>query len=336
MKDSILRLLGRIGLAAGVVATGALLSSIVVKAAPAKPVVKVAKPATAVAALNDGASYIGEARCITCHATENKQFTHTQHASAFRLNPKNELQQRSCEACHGPGSLHASDPENKINRTSLVGFTKEWGTPIAQQNSMCLTCHQGGNAMFWGSSAHSQSQLGCADCHNPMAKFSETGLLKKPSINETCYTCHQQQRAEFAKRSHMPLPEGKMSCADCHNPHGSPTKAMLKTDSVNETCYTCHADKRGPFLWEHAPVRENCLSCHNAHGANHDKLLQVARPFMCQQCHGNTNHQSSFYNAGQLVGGGAAPSSRMLARSCQNCHSQIHGSNDPAGARFQR
>jgi DmsE family decaheme c-type cytochrome len=169
-----------------------------------------------------------------------------------------------------------------------------------------------------------------------MAKVSDNGLLKKTSINETCYTCHKQQRAEFAKRSHMPLPEGKITCADCHNPHGSTSKAMLKADSVNELCYTCHAEKRGPFLWEHAPVRESCLNCHNPHGANQDKLLQVARPFLCQQCHGNTNHQSTFYNAGQLVGGGAAVSSRMLGRSCQNCHSQIHGSNDPAGARFQR
>jgi hypothetical protein len=26
----------------------------------------------------------------------------------------------------------------------------------------------------------------------------------------------------------------------------------------------------------------------------------------------------------------------VIGRSCQNCHSQIHGSNHPSGARFQR
>ena len=114
------------------------------------------------------------------------------------------------------------------------------------------------------------------------------------------------------------------------------SKSLLKADTVNELCYQCHADKRGPFLWEHAPVRENCLTCHNAHGTNHDKLLTVARPFQCPQCHGNTNHQPTLYNAGQILGGGAAPNSRALGRSCQNCHSQVHGSNHPAGARFQR
>lgn len=302
----------------------------------------VAKPASHAAPapagpLNGGATYVGEAKCISCHAPENKQFTHTLHANAFRLNPKNELQQRSCEACHGPGSKHVADPDSPTNKGSLIGFTKEWGTPVAQQNAMCLTCHQGGNAMFWSSSVHSQNQLGCSDCHNPMARISATGSLKNPTINETCYTCHQQQRADFAKRSHMPLPEGKLSCVDCHNPHGSTSKQLLKADSVNETCYNCHAEKRGPFLWEHAPVRENCLTCHNAHGSNHDKLLQVARPMLCQQCHGNgAGHQANLYNAGQIIGGGAAPSTRVMGRSCQNCHSQIHGSNHPGGARFQR
>jgi hypothetical protein len=45
------------------------------------------KPGTAV---NGGASYVGEAVCIACHATQDNQFTHTLHANVFRLNPKGE------------------------------------------------------------------------------------------------------------------------------------------------------------------------------------------------------------------------------------------------------
>ena len=290
-----------------------------------------------VPALNGGASYVGEAVCIACHATQNHQFSHTTHANVFRLNPKGEKEKLSCEACHGPGSNHLKDPANPANHSALIGYTKEWGTPVAQQVSMCMSCHKGGERMHWVGSAHATNDLSCSDCHNPMARFSASGLLKKASITQTCLTCHQQQRAEFSKRSHMPVLEGKVSCVDCHNPHGSTTAALLKGDSVNETCYQCHAEKRGPFLWEHAPVRESCLNCHSPHGSNHDKLLNVARPFLCQECHGNSGgHQSDLYNAGQLLGGGANVSSRVLGRSCQNCHSQIHGSNDPSGARFQR
>ncbi|MBI4986396.1 MAG: DmsE family decaheme c-type cytochrome [Rhodocyclales bacterium] len=285
------------------------------------------------------AKYVGEKACVNCHQVENKHFGHTTHAKVFRQNPKNDTEKQVCEACHGPGSLHVPEKDNK-NRDYLIGFTKEWGTPIEAQNGQCLNCHNGGQRLHWPGSTHDSNKIACSDCHNPMARFSASGLLKKPSITETCQTCHQQQRAEFQKRSHMPVPEGKMTCEDCHNPHGSVTRPLLKADSVNEVCYACHAEKRGPLLWEHAPVRENCVNCHHPHGSNHDKLLQAARPHLCQQCHSpSVGHPGTFYNASgtaaaALVGGTAGQ--RVIGRSCQNCHSQIHGSNHPAGARFQR
>ena len=284
------------------------------------------------------AQYVGEKTCLKCHDIEDRHFAHTQHAKAFRLNPRNQSEARVCEACHGPGSLHAERGNHK-NRDYLVGFSRNWGTPVEKQNAVCLSCHQGGERLHWAGSAHETQKLGCSDCHNTMGRFSTTGLLKKPSISETCLTCHGQQRLEFSKRSHMPVPEGKMSCADCHSPHGSPAAPLLKADSVNQVCYACHAETRGPMLWEHAPVRENCSSCHQPHGSNHDKLLVAARPFLCQQCHNSAGHNSTFYRAdqtaaGQLLGGAQSP--RVIGRSCQNCHSQIHGSNHPSGARFQR
>ena len=283
------------------------------------------------------ATYIGEIRCLECHGQENKHFSETMHAKTFRQKPANELQARGCEACHGPGSNHA---RNATDRTALIGFTKQWGSPVATQNGQCMACHDGGNRLHWDGSNHARSKLGCADCHNTMQKASANSLLARQSISDTCSQCHREQRAEFRKRSHMPLPEGKISCADCHNPHGSSTRALLNADTVNDVCYSCHAEKRGPMLWEHAPVRENCVNCHSPHGSNHDKLLVAARPYLCQQCHNlPVGHNSTFYRAGQtaagaLLGGGQSP--RVIGRTCQNCHSQIHGSNHPAGARFQR
>jgi DmsE family decaheme c-type cytochrome len=285
------------------------------------------------------ATYVGEKACIKCHDVEAKHFGHTLHAKVFRLNPKNDVERRVCEACHGPGSLHAQRENNK-NRDYMIGFTREWGTPVEEQNAVCMSCHKGGQRLHWPGSTHDTNRLACSDCHNTMARFSAQGLLRSPSISETCQTCHAQQRAEFRKRSHMPLPEGKMSCNDCHSAHGSPTRPLLKADSVNEVCYACHAEKRGPLLWEHAPVRENCLNCHNSHGSNHDKLLVAARPYLCQQCHTSpAAHAGSFYRGDQSAESarrGGTQSARMIGRSCQNCHSQIHGSNHPSGARFQR
>jgi len=284
------------------------------------------------------ATYVGESKCVTCHADDNKSYSHTTHAKIFRLNPKNERERQGCEACHGPGSRHL---ERAIDKSTIIGFTRGWGTPIETQNGQCLTCHEGAQRTYWASSAHALNQVACSDCHNPMVRLSQTGLMRTALISDTCALCHQQQRAEFQRRSHMPLPEGKMSCADCHNPHGSVTRPLLKADSVNETCTTCHAEKRGPFLWEHAPVRESCVNCHQPHGSNNEFLLVGARPFLCQQCHSPPiGHPGQFYNAGQTAAAatqpGGAQSPRVIGRACQNCHVQIHGSNHPSGARFQR
>ena len=39
---------------------------------------------------------------------------------------------------------------------------------------------------------------------------------------------------------------------------------------------------------------------------------------------------------GILQRGAAAPRAQLAARACLNCHVLIHGSNHPAGAKFQR
>lgn len=288
-------------------------------------------------AAQGAATYIGEARCVECHGQENRHFDGTLHAKVFRLNPRTELERRSCEACHGPGSRHATRGTDK---TLIIGFTKAWGTPIETQNAQCLTCHDGGNRLHWPGSTHMTNKLACADCHNPMRTTSADVATVRQSISETCFQCHPQERADFRKRSHMPVLEGKMTCVDCHNPHGSATRPLLKADSVNEVCYSCHAEKRGPFIWEHAPVRESCLNCHQPHGSNHDKLLVSARPYLCSQCHNApVGHPGQFFRDGQTAAGallGGGQSARVIGRSCQNCHTTIHGSNHPAGARFQR
>ena len=273
----------------------------------------VVNPALAPRAVAQDAAYVGEAKCEACHTDDDAHYTYTLHAKAFRANPKNEREKRGCEACHGPGSRHVAKTAEK---GTIIGFTREWGTPVEVQNAQCLGCHSGGGRLHWPGSAHALNVIACSDCHAPMARFSRDGLLRASTISETCQTCHQQQRAEFRRRSHMPVPEGKMSCVDCHNPHGSVTRPMLKADSVNETCYACHAEKRGPFLWEHAPVRENCANCHLPHG-----------------------HSGQFYRGDQTAAAalqGGTQSARIIGRSCQNCHVSIHGSNHPSGARFQR
>jgi DmsE family decaheme c-type cytochrome len=277
-------------------------------------------------------TYVGQKTCEGCHTQEAGNWAHTIHASVFTLNPRDPIEAKGCEACHGPGSAHVANPADFSN---IISFSHKSRTPVAQQNGQCLSCHQGGQRIFWHGSIHENNNLACSDCHNPMANFASHGLTARTSINETCFSCHKVQRADFNKRSHMPLPEGKISCTDCHNPHGSTTEPLLKADSVNEVCYGCHAEKRGPFLFEHAPVRESCLNCHTPHGSNFESLLTAPRPMLCQQCHAQSGHPAQLMTRGNLAGG-PIPDPRLISTSCQTCHVNIHGSNSPSGSRFER
>ncbi len=278
------------------------------------------------------AQAVGQQVCTACHARESDTFAHTIHALGMNVAFAADPMAPTCEACHGPGSQHAQTPDVP---GSIVSFTHDGGTPVAVQAQTCLGCHAGGPRDHWLGSVHERNELSCSDCHNPMGKFSSEGLMAKQSINETCATCHKDIRQQFNRRSHMPLPEGQMTCADCHNPHGTLNANLLKTDTVNETCYQCHAEKRGPFLFEHAPVRDNCANCHTPHGSNQHALLVAPIPMLCQQCHTHVNHPDDLTTTAGLMTG-ANPDWRVISRGCINCHAQVHGSNSPSGPRFHQ
>jgi DmsE family decaheme c-type cytochrome len=178
-----------------------------------------------------------------------------------------------------------------------------------------------------------------------MEQVSPRAQLQRPNEIDTCGQCHVQRKAQTMRSSHMPLREGKMTCTSCHNPHGTVTPALLKKNSINDTCYSCHAEKRGPFLHPHVPVIENCVNCHDPHGSNHERMLKVAKPRLCQECHTGSGHPVRPYGRetaqlpiGQLPNIVTVPTQLkfVLGRQCANCHVMIHGSNHPAGQLFER
>jgi DmsE family decaheme c-type cytochrome len=290
---------------------------VVAKGEKAKTVVKAEGEAT----------YVGAQVCLGCHAAQAASFGVTLMGKIFR-NPRNAQERANCETCHGPGSLHVKAGGGRgVGGIISFRLDDQSHTPD-EYNAICLTCHEKGRRILWRGSTHETRGLMCTNCHTIMTNVTPKAQLAKLTEMDTCFQCHKNKRAEIWRTSHMPLREGKMTCSNCHNPHGSYSEALLNEATVNDNCYKCHAEKRGPFLWEHAPVRENCLNCHDPHGSNQDFLLKISRPRLCQQCHatlvghpGNPRNPKSIY---------------AINRECQNCHSQHHGSNSPAGSRFIR
>ncbi|MBI4290520.1 MAG: DmsE family decaheme c-type cytochrome [Betaproteobacteria bacterium] len=235
-----------------------------------------------------------------------------------------------CEACHGPGAKHAeSTSKDAINSFKNTSFLSP-----EERNKFCLNCHRGNARTGWHASTHESNNVACSNCHKIHA--DRDPVLATATQADVCYNCHKKQRADFNKPSVHPVRFGRIACNECHSPHGSSAQALLAKPTVNQTCYTCHAEKRGPFLWEHAPAAEDCTLCHTAHGSVYRSLLRKNAPLLCQQCHTVAGHPAVARTGAALPGGTAGASGFLLAGSCMNCHSQVHGSNHPSGVKLMR
>ena len=280
-----------------------------------------------------GASGVGSDPCTVCHAETSKNFQHAFH----------KQQGVECEDCHGNGSLHV---EGGGDVAKIVSFSKR---PAQAANGVCLGCHaRDEKVRHWSGGSHSANHLRCVDCHQihdralratnesrisfdtaTRGAFTagsvspETNVILRPrsATNDACLKCHQTEGAQLSMPYHHPLREGKMSCVDCHDPHGGPAGNNLRTANVNQLCLGCHAQYRGPFAYQHPPVTENCMICHTVHGSPNTNLLQISEPALCLQCHAGHHNGASL----------------PLADRCTNCHGSIHGTDTPTpsgGSRF--
>ncbi len=274
----------------------------------------------------------GADTCLQCHDEDYDYpvmtIFYTKHGNRHdRRSPMAGLQ---CEACHGPGGAHAREPYVGKKRAPIINFGHNAAVSVDKQNGMCLSCHRDNKRMVWETGAHSKQSMLCVDCHTIHAR--QDPVLTAGKQANTCYTCHQQQRAQFERTSVHPVRYGKMKCTECHNVHGTLSNTLLVGNTKNETCYRCHMEKRGPFLWAHAPVQEDCGLCHEHHGSMHAPLLKKRSPLLCQQCHSQSGHPSNMFGPDGIEN----RNHLLLAKSCLNCHSQVHGSNHPSGVKLMR
>ena len=168
----------------------------------------------------------------------------------------------------------------------------------ATQQEACFSCHKSERAQTHRISTHplAAGLMGCSDCHNPHGSTGPA-LMRKASVNETCWQCHADKRGPFLWE-HEPVTE---SCANCHTPHGSNTAPLLKA--------------RLPFL---------CQACHSGdHGAQVNSGANLQRGAVTTA-------------GGALPLANAAARAQLGGRACQACHFQTHGSNHPAGAKLLR
>ena len=272
---------------------------------------------------NDKPGYAGSEACGTCHEDISIAFRKSPHQQV-NVNKKRGWEGRACEACHGPAQKHTESASTDDIRNPAK-LTAEAAAKA------CLTCHlnQPTHAGRLESS-HAKHQVSCTTCHKVHADGGSRLVVRKTAgVNQLCATCHVSAWAQFQKPMHHKVPEGAMSCVDCHNPHGSTRPAMTKAFASNEPgCFRCHGDKRGPFPFEHAPMRfESCATCHEPHGsANPRMLVRQEVRFVCLECHANLPAVKT-----GAVSGVVPPAFHDLRspryQNCTVCHQKIHGSH---------
>lgn len=224
-----------------------------------------------------GAKFVGNAACAKCHATEAGTYTQTIHSQ----------QGVTCESCHGPGSIHAANPQT----TNILTY------PNITRAEVCSQCHQA-QTQQWQTSAHAQFvadpvqslSATCLRCHsaNFHAHYIDNPLsqgVSPATINTNILALTSAQRTTEANAT-----VATATCDVCHDPHQNTanlptygplagTQLMLRratsNASYNGQCPTDasltvdpNAIGPGQSITNYTVYNQECGACHNARGAN--------------------------------------------------------------------
>jgi hypothetical protein len=177
-----------------------------------------------------------------------------------------------CEACHGPGSLHASNPQGVHMQ-------------VPSGSEACRQCHEYvptaeltiSNGFIqhsdqYGDLSQSKHQvLDCLTCHDP---HSGVVQLKEAGLQTTtlqCQDCHWQEAQFQSNPRHL---EFNIACTDCHMPH------LIQSGSANLVGYM------GDLPTHVVAIDPRKINQFNADGSL--ATGQISLDYACRHCHGLT------------------------------------------------
>jgi tetratricopeptide (TPR) repeat protein len=228
--------------------------------------------------------------CAECHSTDyHKNYdlaTNTYKSDFFEIDV-------SCEACHGPGSLHVE----LANRRSLFwdrnvhyGLTNVMkGAPHTRQIETCAPCHSRRSIIH----PDYRPGDGFLDAFQPSPL--DAGLYHDDGqILDEVY--------EYGSFTQSKMYHNGVRCSDCHDPHSLKLKYQ-----GNRLCAQCHepgkydgvGHHRHPNAAPDAPETQ-CVTCHMPHTTymeideRRDHGIRVPRPDLtvkygvpnvCNRCH---------------------------------------------------
>jgi len=201
-----------------------------------------------------------------------------------------EMVNVQCEECHGPGSSHLSAPPDQRRVTILVNYSAE----------LCGTCHQGEHHPFyneWALSGHADALM---------------NLRGSPAANDSCLQCHSADyllEPESTRKPSIATAREGITCAVCHNPHGSPSPRNLRMPKA-ELCASCHsASPSDPLLHPQSAMRAG-------YGFPDVAVDQFMPTVNCDRC-----HMYAYNDPNRIPPVTTGHSFRQRPEACVTCHS---------------
>ena len=110
------------------------------------------------------ATFVGSAVCSGCHSIQVAAFGDT----VMGRIGKTQKGKFECENCHGPGSLHVKAGGGRDVGGMISFRADDTKRTAAENNAICLTCHERGDRTYWSGSTHETRGLACTNCHTVM------------------------------------------------------------------------------------------------------------------------------------------------------------------------
>lgn len=202
-----------------------------------------------------------------------------------------EKENRVCQRCHqDAGRMHWNGSAHQRRDVGCadchtVHAVHDPVTERPEQPRVCGECHGRQRAAVLQASSHPirEGQMACSGCHEPHGSLTEA-MLTRPTLNETCYTCHAEMRGPVLWE-HAPVPE---DCTNCHRSHGSNHPDLL-AKRPPMLCQQCHSRVGHPSIGSTGNdtasagasgslVGRSCTNCHSqVHGSNHPSGANLSR-----------------------------------------------------------
>ena len=288
------------------------------------------------------ATYVGSAKCGTCHgstapaASLGKLASSTTRAISggdiydHWIATRHSTEGVGCEQCHGPGSAHAANP----SPDNILTF------PNSTNPVVCAQCH-GPIYDDWKTTKHAEvvpdpvvasgdslataTGSQCFVCHSGLVRAKvEAGLvISTLTADQAHQLANDTYNDEDPASSAVPF---TASCVTCHNPHSKTGNLDTDSEEVQIWHQLNNQDPTniapGTTAAQFVYFNQQCAECHNGRGANGgDAKLQASttRPNM---------HDGPQYNMLMGVGGAedaAGPVIRNMAHAqidtqCAHCH----------------